>query len=146
MSGIRTSIFGKLMEQSYIDAQCESGAYNPLIDIPPIYISQQTETHIGKGSHLMKKTIMNGRLSDSNLFSSWSTKLRKGCSELSGGLRRDVRELVSAHLEVIRGTLDIIRDENAVLESERDPEFRERVKDSLTWAKEELTRVKAVVL
>lgn len=38
------------------------------------------------------------------------------------------------NLEAIRDTLDIVRKENAAEESERDPEFRQRVADEFAKA------------
>lgn len=42
-------------------------------------------------------------------------------------LQQVLAETVSMHLDGVRATLDLVRQENVAEESERDPEFRSRV-------------------
>lgn len=45
-----------------------------------------------------------------------------------------VREVSTNHLDAVRTALDTLRTENAVLEAERDPPFRERMREQVVDA------------
>lgn len=71
-------------------------------------------------------------------------KLKDEFNTLADDLQSDVQTAVRTHLDVIRGTLDIIRSENVALESEQDPEFRGRVGAEVGRAKDKVRRIQAV--
>ena len=48
-------------------------------------------------------------------------------------------------MHLIEADLRILKDENAVLESERDPDFRRRVKVELEYVKKEVDRARSAV-
>jgi hypothetical protein len=52
---------------------------------------------------------------------------------------------IATHLSVITNTLNIVRDENVALESERDLEFRGRVERGVREAVEEIRRIQGVI-
>jgi len=61
------------------------------------------------------------------VFVSLQARFRNQFRDLAESLQSDVQAAVATHLLFIKNTLDIIRNENVALESERDPEFRHRV-------------------
>jgi len=54
-------------------------------------------------------------------------RFKSNFGELATQLESDVMVSVQEYLEDIENTLDMIRSENVVQESERDPEFKARV-------------------
>ena len=72
-------------------------------------------------------------------------RFRSGFRALASTFQEEVRIVVAEHLDVVRGTLDIIRSENVARESERDPAFRQRLAAELAGAREVMDRVRAVV-
>lgn len=52
---------------------------------------------------------------------------------------------IEAHLDVICGTLDILRSENVASESEQDTEFRNRVEASVAATKENMRQILTTV-
>lgn len=88
---------------------------------------------------------MNTRLSDENLFREWERRFARMFKELAEGLEREVEEVTLEHLHVIRGTLDIVRNENAASEIGADSGFRQRIREVVTEARSELERILAVI-
>lgn len=70
-------------------------------------------------------------------------RFRDGFRHLATGFQRDIQAKVEEQLGVIAGTLDIIRNENVAEESEREPEFRERVAEWVESATTELQQIQA---
>lgn len=60
---------------------------------------------------------------------------------LADGFQSSIEAAIETHLGSVRSTLDIVRNENAVLESEQDPEFRGRVEASIRTANDEIRRL-----
>ena len=63
-------------------------------------------------------------------------RFRDGFRTLATAYQEEVKTAVAEHLQLVCGTLDIIRNENVVLESEQDREFWEEVSLELQHAKE----------
>jgi hypothetical protein len=61
--------------------------------------------------------------------------------KFSAKFEKQVKELITEHLGVISDTFDIVRGENMLAESERNPEFRQSVKDSVASAVAEMNRI-----
>ena len=99
----------------------------------------------GKGSDRRRKDKMNSRLRDENLFRSWDRELTRRFNELVGKLETETKEAALEHLQVIQGTLDIIRTENRASEGEADPEFQRRVAEEVASARRELARVQEAI-
>lgn len=70
---------------------------------------------------------------------------RRQLKALADDLQTDLVAAVETHLDVVRGTLDIIRSENVASESERDPAFRGRVQMEVGAAKDNMQRILEVV-
>ncbi|KAK7738965.1 hypothetical protein SLS63_002302 [Diaporthe eres] len=79
---------------------------------------------------VVKETFANG-----STFEWMMRELRKGFKDHSEGLRQELGDVVSKELDAIRDTLDIVREANVAEESERDPEFRQRVAGELARAR-----------
>jgi hypothetical protein len=56
-----------------------------------------------------------------------------------------VNEIVNQQVGLVEADLQMLRDENVVLESERDPEFRRRVGAEVERARGEVERIGRVV-
>jgi hypothetical protein len=52
-----------------------------------------------------------------------------------------VKKIVQKQIEFIEADLQMLRDEHVILDSERNPEFRIRVRTEVEWAKEEIDRI-----
>jgi BMFP domain-containing protein YqiC len=69
----------------------------------------------------------------------------RGFHDLAQELEADVKKAVAAHLSVITNTLDMVRNENVVVESERDPEFRGRVETEVRATMEKVRRLQEIM-
>ncbi|KAL2127275.1 hypothetical protein VTI74DRAFT_10996 [Chaetomium olivicolor] len=121
IGGHRTSFFGQGMEDRYTRAIAESG----------------------RGSWDRKKAIINSALKNEGLFEGVMKKFRDRFRELAAALQTDIQAAAQANLEVIKGTLDIVRNEDVNFESEEDVAFRARVAEQVRIAKVELERIAA---
>lgn len=52
-----------------------------------------------------------------------------------------MQEVLETHLSVMRATFDIVRGDNAALESDSDPEFRDRVAAAVRRVREEIETI-----
>ncbi|GAW26459.1 putative nuclear GTPase SLIP-GC [Rosellinia necatrix] len=123
LSGIRTSFIGKRMENAYNNARCQSG----------------------RGSDACRKAIINSAVNQNGLFADLLRKFRKDFNEHVKNAQDRIHEAVESNLGAIQDTLDIIRSDNIALESEKDPEFRERVTAALETTKQEMERLRSVL-
>lgn len=57
---------------------------------------------------------------------------------LATELQTGIQTAVETHLAAIRQTMDIVRDENVITESERDGDFRRRVEEEVGRVRTEL--------
>ena len=95
----------------------------------------------GGGSDGRRKSIIRDRLGQDLLFESWRVQFKSRFVELAEALETGVCEALMSHLLVMRGTFDIIRGDNVALESDRDPEFRDRVADAVRRVREEIEQI-----
>ena len=89
--------------------------------------------------------IINTALENELLLEVVMRKFRDGFRDLVAALQTDIQAAVAADLDVIKGTLDMVRNENVALQSEEDVAFRARVADKVRDAKQGLERVLARV-
>jgi len=73
------------------------------------------------------------------------TTWKDNFNQLADGAQSNIQTAVDVHLGVIGETLDIIRNENVALESERNPEFRRCVEEETRNATAEIKRFLAVL-
>ena len=72
-------------------------------------------------------------------------RVRNEFQNLSTQLQTDIQDRLNERLDLIGGTLDIIRSDNVAEESERDPEFRACVEGEVQSVKRAMEEVLAVV-
>ncbi|OAL35776.1 hypothetical protein AYO20_04926 [Fonsecaea nubica] len=123
-SGIRTSFIGQIMESSY----------------------QRTMLEKGRGSDMRRKTIIRDGFSDDRLFANHCRKFRSKFHDLAHSLEADMRAAVATHLALLQSDFDTVKDENVALESERHPEFRQRLETAVRDMKQSMEHVNSVVL
>ena len=70
----------------------------------------------------------------------WRNKFNALADEVQVG----IQETVELHLGAVSDTLDMIRSENVALESERNPEFRQRVDRATRTALADIRRFQEV--
>jgi hypothetical protein len=61
---------------------------------------------------------------------------------MSNVLQQSLNAAIVSYLNVVRGTLDLVRSENVAQESERDIAFRGRVSEGVAAAQEETQRLR----
>jgi hypothetical protein len=83
-------------------------------------------------------------LNDETIFVSLQRSFKTRFSSLAENLQDNIQAAVAIHLSVITNTLDIVRNENVALESERDPAFRGRVERVVRAALQEVRRLQSV--
>ena len=94
---------------------------------------------------MKRKDIIRKRLGDERVFESLQINFKNGFKALAENLQSDIQAAISTHLSVITNTLNIVRNENVALESERDPEFRKRVEREVKAVIHEIRRIQGVV-
>ncbi|OAQ67731.2 dynamin family domain-containing protein [Pochonia chlamydosporia 170] len=123
LSDIRTSQFGKELEEAYAKCRIESGP----------------------GSDRRRKAIIVSRMGDRTVFENMMLFLRRNLLQLSQSLEQQVKDILRGHLDVIIRTFDIIRCENSLEESEKDPHFTELLKGSVASISAELDEIYKVL-
>lgn len=89
----------------------------------------------GDGCTKLRQGVVKRTFASEATFEWMTRELRQGFKDHSEGLRQELSDLVSKHLGAIRATFDNVRDGNIAEESERDPEFRQRVADEVARAR-----------
>lgn len=100
---------------------------------------------VGTGSDRRRKNIMGNAFGDPGLFEDLMRGFKRRSYELANSLQTDIEQTVRIHLDAVKETLNIIRDENVAMESDRNPEFREAVETQVDAASEQMARVREVV-
>jgi len=121
LSGIDTSFVGQAMNPSYRACNRESGG----------------------GSDSRRKGIINRRLRGEDIFVEMEKQLKARFKDIAAELNTHQMDAARAHFQVIKENLDMLRDDNVILESESDPEFRMRVDEAVHRAKADLDRILA---
>ncbi|KAI0509571.1 hypothetical protein F5B22DRAFT_657953 [Xylaria bambusicola] len=116
LSGIRTSFIGKAMENAYNNARLESGG----------------------GSDARRKAIINSAVRRHGLFTDLLKSFKRDFDEYVNDSQVQIQEIASSHFDAIRDAFNIVRNDNAALECEMDPEFRRRVEAQLRTTREEM--------
>ncbi|KUL85849.1 hypothetical protein ZTR_07402 [Talaromyces verruculosus] len=123
LSPIRTSIVGQLMEGTYNEANKEYGT----------------------GSDRRRKKIISSGFKSLSLFVYHRRQFREKFLAISDTLQQKTKDAVTHQLAFIAADLDTLRNENVVLESERNPEFRTRLATEVTRAREDMETVKGAM-
>lgn len=97
----------------------------------------------GSGSDSRRKGIINRRLRGEDIFTEMEQQLKACFKAIAAELRMSQMEAARAHFQVIKENLDMLRDDNVILESESDPEFRMRVDEEVRRVKVHLDGILA---
>lgn len=89
----------------------------------------------GSGCTRLRQSVVRKTFTDEATLEHMMRELRRGFEEYIEWLGLELDELVSTHLGAVKATLDLVREENTAEESERDPEFRQRVADEVAKAR-----------
>lgn len=82
-----------------------------------------------------------GAFGNEDLFDGIMKKLRTEFKELANTAQNDVTAAVQSYLSEIGNTLNLLRDENTAIESQRDVAFHRRVSNALKASQETLRDV-----
>ena len=82
---------------------------------------------------------------DPNLFNNIQEKLEAQFQTLTRDAEEKVQGANKKHFLAVRTALDTLRNENAVLEAERNPDFRERMREQVADAQRLLRDIAAAV-
>jgi hypothetical protein len=146
LSSHRTSFIGIAMEDAYNHARYENGNYHPSISLNPIVLYvQPLKYRKGRGSHSRRIYHINSAITRNGLFTDLLRAFKAEFNKHTDDTQTGIGNLIDSQFEEIRGTLDIIRNDNAVLESERDPEFRRRVQEALETTRNEIQQICASI-
>ncbi|KAF1998022.1 hypothetical protein P154DRAFT_440141 [Amniculicola lignicola CBS 123094] len=122
-SPIRTSIIGQIMEPAYNAARRD----------------------LGTGSWARRKTIITNGFSSHTLFSEHLQRLRNKLVAIARELQDKVNEVITQQLVFIEADLNTLRDENVVLESERNPELRRRLGAGVERGRQEMEQTQTSI-
>lgn len=100
---------------------------------------------LGRGSDRQRKGIINAIIASDNLFPKLIRDFRNKFKVLANHLQTDIEAMIKTHLDVVRGTLDIIRSENIATESRQNPEFRARVEAQIGIARDNIQHIQTAV-
>lgn len=84
---------------------------------------------------------MDGRLADDEIFNEMQEELEERLGMVIEDLQEKQSQLGCLYLEKMTESLDMLRDENIILESERNPEFRSRVEEAVKKARDDLALI-----
>ncbi|KAH7084158.1 hypothetical protein FB567DRAFT_528499 [Paraphoma chrysanthemicola] len=119
LSSVRTAFIGKHMESTYHAANMEYGS----------------------NSHRRRANLITGRFGSAALFHAHRGECSDNFAKLAQELQENLIEAVRWQVKLVEADLELIRDSNAISESERDIEFNRRVNEEMRSVKEEITRL-----
>lgn len=100
---------------------------------------------VGTGSDRRRKTIISSGFNSLSLFVDHRQQFREKFLAISDTLQQKTKDAVTHQLAFIAADLDTLRNENVVLESERNPEFRTRLVTEVTRAREDMETVRGAM-
>lgn len=136
LSPIHTSIIGELMKNTYESANREHGTC-----ILPSLLHFFHWLLEGSGSDLRRKAIITNGFSSPTLFDDHRRLFREKFSIISDELARNIESAINRQLAFIEADLNTLRDQNVILESERNPDFRRQLATELEAVKQMMTGV-----
>ncbi|KAL3290649.1 tat pathway signal sequence [Colletotrichum asianum] len=123
LTGIRTSIVGKAMEESY----------------------RRCNMEYGRGSDQRRKGIINGTVQSQDFFVNYMREFRRRWKTLADEFQKDLQDSIKDELGLMSTSFDMIRDENVAMESEENPELRQCLEIEIGRAKEQLERIRDIL-
>ncbi|KAI0200005.1 hypothetical protein F4808DRAFT_470696 [Astrocystis sublimbata] len=124
LSGLRSSYIGQAMETAYKRAGYESGS----------------------GRHARQKSIINAAVRRDDLFADLLREFQTEFRKQADNTQNLIRDAICSHLDNIRDTFNIVREENAATECESDPAFRKRVEQGVKAIQDEMEKIKRSLL
>lgn len=97
--------------------------------------------HLGRGSDARRKAIVNGTVGDEDLIINILNLAKATFTTIAGSLGDSAVSLLELYLGKVSSSLDIIRNQNVIEESETDPVFRRRVEGVVQRANAVMSRV-----
>lgn len=101
--------------------------------------------HVGSGSDRRRKDIIAGGFGRAGLFGDIMKQFRDGFRELSRVLQEGVQGAAAAYLGRVHEAMEILRNDEALGESEMDVEYHERVRVATGVAQAESQRILAAI-
>ncbi|KAF4487271.1 Nuclear GTPase SLIP-GC [Colletotrichum fructicola Nara gc5] len=123
LTGIRTSIVGQAMEESY----------------------RRCNMEYGRGSDQRRKGIINGTVQSQDFFVNHMREFRRRWKTLADEFQKDLQDSIKDELGLMSTSSDMIRDENVAMESEENPELRQCLEIEIGRAKEQLERIRDIL-
>lgn len=100
---------------------------------------------VGTGSDHRRRKIISSGFSSSSLFVDHRRLFREKFLAISDTLQQKIKDEVTHQLAFIAADLDTLRNENVVLESERNPELRTHLATEVTLAREDMETVRCAM-
>ncbi|KAJ6789790.1 hypothetical protein PWT90_02340 [Aphanocladium album] len=119
LSSMRTSYIGLAMEPSYNTCRRDGGS----------------------GVDRRRKNIIERAFGDEELFEGIMQKLLTQFRAIARATQDDVTAAVRRYLEKVHATMDLVRDENTAIESQRDLVFHRRVSEAMKSAQQTMRSV-----
>jgi hypothetical protein len=107
--------------------------------------SKHTHLNIGPGSDRRKKTTITNGFGSPLLFNNQSRRFKDGFSRLSDDLEQNTIVVIARQFAFIEANLDTLRNDNVVLESERNPDFRIRLAAELGTLRGRMEHIRRVI-
>ncbi|KAI8242740.1 hypothetical protein K4K53_003544 [Colletotrichum sp. SAR 10_77] len=123
LTGIRTSIVGQAMEESY----------------------RRCNMEYGRGSDQRRKGIINGTVQSQDFFVNHMREFRRRWKTLADEFQKDLQDSIKDELGLMSTSFDMMRDENVAMESEENPELRQCLEIEIGRAKEQLERIRDIL-
>ena len=94
---------------------------------------------------MRRQALIESKVMDPVLFDHIQRKLEEQFQALTRDVERKVQDANKRHFEAVRTALDTLRNENVVLEAERNPDFRENMRKQVADAQRPLRDIAAAV-
>jgi hypothetical protein len=108
-----------------------------LLPLPYLFL----HLYSGTGSDRRRKNLITGKFGSASLFTRHRHHCRESFGDIARLLQNNINEIVNQQVELVEADLNMVANENVMLESERDPEFRVRVGAAVESVLGELERI-----
>jgi hypothetical protein len=139
-----TSLIGALMRGTYHAASMISGKSSFTSHGQYLY-GTFLHSLLGDNSHYARCMLVTKRFGSLSLFSEHRHLLEAQFRAIMQELQNNLNTAVNQRIELVRNDLRTLMTENAILESERNPDFRIRLEVGVNSAKEEVEILSQVV-
>ncbi|KAJ5021270.1 Dynamin family-domain-containing protein [Bipolaris maydis] len=109
LGSLKTAFVGECMKETYYEANSKHG----------------------KGCTAKKRALITGRFGSEALFVDMRKACRADFARLAGELQDSMQNVLSDQITQIERGLKVLRESNAVLGSEHDPDFRDKVQNAM---------------